>query len=184
MPEETEIDPYPQDKYAARGEYSRRALNLARVEARQRGLFPKSKKRRTIDVRDRSGSAPGFSGARPDARDPQSAKSVLTHLLGAMGWNDDFAMAQVMQEWDTIVGAEVARHCRPVTFKDGLLVIQADSSAWQSQMRMLKNQLISRIHEDVGRSVVADVEVKGPATVSWTKGKRSVKWRGVRDTYG
>ena len=51
---------------------------------------------------------------------------------------------------------------------------------------MLTPQLISRIEEHVGAHVISELTVTGPAAAqcSWKKGRRTVTWRGVRDTYG
>ncbi|MBV7411244.1 DUF721 domain-containing protein [Dermabacteraceae bacterium TAE3-ERU27] len=165
-------------------EYSRRALNQARARAREMGIAPTNRFRGRRDVRDRSTSAPGYSGAHPDPRDPQGIEKVLARVMGDLGWSDGIAMGRVMADWENIVGEAVAEHCTPLSFDEGVLIVRADSSAWAAQMRYLTPVLIGRIHEEIGRNLVTKVEVKGPATVSWTKGKRTVKWRGPRDTYG
>src|SRR5699024_9297411 len=59
--------PTPPDPF----ELARRTFNRSRAAARDRGLFPISAKTQARDVRDRSGRSPGYSGSRPDPRDPQ-----------------------------------------------------------------------------------------------------------------
>jgi predicted nucleic acid-binding Zn ribbon protein len=51
---------------------------------------------------------------------------------------------------------------------------------------MLTPQLITTIEEHVGAHVVSELKVTGPAAAerSWKKGRRTVTWRGPRDTYG
>ena len=58
--------------------------------------------------------------------------------------------------------------------------------AWAAQLRMLTPQLITTIEEHVGSHVVSELKVTGPAAAerSWKKGRRTVTWRGPRDTYG
>src|SRR5690606_8179650 len=70
--------PTPQDPF----ELARRTVNRSRAAARDRGLFPISAKTQARDVRDRSGRAPGYSGSRPDPRDPQGIENVLKKVLG------------------------------------------------------------------------------------------------------
>lgn len=169
-------------------ELARRTVNRSRAAARDRGLFPISAKtqQRAHDLRDRSLSAPGFSGARPDPRDPQSIAGVMRRVLGDLGWTEGMNAGRVLEEWDEIVGPSVAEHCRPVSLDAGVLVVSASSSAWAAQLRMLTPQLISRIEEHVGAHVISELTVTGPAAAqrSWKKGRRTVTWRGVRDTYG
>ncbi|MDN5600439.1 MAG: DUF721 domain-containing protein [Brachybacterium sp.] len=167
-------------------ELARRTVNRSRAAARDRGLFPISAKTQARDVRDRSGRAPGYSGSRPDPRDPQGIENVLKKVLGNLGWNAGMSAGRVLEEWDDIVGERLATHCRPVSFDEGVLVVSASSSAWAAQLRMLTPQLITAIEERVGSHVISKLTVTGPAAAqrSWKKGRRTVTWRGPRDTYG
>lgn len=174
--------PTPKDPF----ELARRTVNRSRAAARDRGLFPISAKTQARDVRDRSGSAPGYSGSRPDPRDPQGIESVLRKVLGNLGWNAGMNAGRVLEEWDDIVGERISSHCHPVSLEEGVLVVSASSSAWASQLRMLTPQLITAIEEHVGSHVIAELRVTGPAAAerTWKKGRRTVTWRGPRDTYG
>ena len=174
--------PTPDDPF----ELARRTINRSRAAARDRGLFPISAKTQTRDVRDRSRGAPGYSGARPDPRDPQGIELILKRVLSDLGWNAGMSSGRVLEEWDEIVGERLATHCRPVSFEDGVLVVSASSSAWAAQLRLLTPQLVTTIEEHVGSHVVSELKVTGPAAAerSWKKGRRTVTWRGPRDTYG
>lgn len=167
-------------------ELARRTVNRSRAAARDRGLFPISAKTQARDLRDRSGRAPGYSGSRPDPRDPQDIKSVLRKVLGGLGWTEGMNSGRVLEEWDEIVGERIAAKCRPVSLEAGVLVVSASSSAWASQLRMLTPQLITTIEEHIGSHVISELKVTGPAAAqrSWKKGRRTVTWRGPRDTYG
>lgn len=166
-------------------EYARRALNHAKAAAKRMGYKPRSRVGRgRFDLRDTTGVKDGYSGARPDARDPQGFGSVLARVLGDLGWEDGMSQGQVLADWKSIVGETIAQHCTVVSFENGVLVLAADSSAWAAQLRMLTPQLITKIHDYVGRAVVSELTVTGPQGANWKKGRRSVTWRGPRDTYG
>ncbi|WP_245822367.1 DUF721 domain-containing protein [Brachybacterium avium] len=186
VPDEVLFDPPQLPAAADPFELARRTVNRSRAAARDRGLFPISAKTQARDVRDRSGRALGYSGSRPDPRDPQGIENVLRKVLGNLGWNAGMSAGRVLEEWDDIVGERLATHCRPVSFEAGVLVVSASSSAWAAQLRMLTPQLITTIEERVGSHVISELTVTGPAAAqrSWKKGRRTVTWRGPRDTYG
>ncbi|MGN6524138.1 MAG: DUF721 domain-containing protein [Actinomycetes bacterium] len=125
-----------------------------------------------------------FSGARPDARDPQAVESVVARLRAEHGWTKPLAGGEVVGRWQEIVGAEVAAHVAAESVDGDVLTVRADSSAWASQVRLLVPTLLARISEAVGPGVVASVVVRGPAAPSWRKGGLHVRGRGPRDTYG
>jgi predicted nucleic acid-binding Zn ribbon protein len=126
----------------------------------------------------------GYSGPGPDPRDPQLFGAVLQRLMKARGWEKPKAEATVFGAWEKVVGADIAKHSRPVKLDAGVLTVEAESTAWATQLRMLAGSLIKSIAAEVGHNVVIRLNIHGPAAPSWTKGPRRVQGRGPRDTYG
>lgn len=158
------------------------ALARARANARARGLRPgqvdRSKSAGTGLSRRRSGTGDGV------ARDPRLLDSEVDRLLNARGWGADVQVGAVIGRWTTIVGAEVAQHVQPLGFDGTVLTVQADSTAWATQMKLLANSVLARIETEVGTGVVTEILVRGPAAPSWRKGRLRAQGRGPRDTYG
>ncbi|MFI9640361.1 DUF721 domain-containing protein [Micromonospora sp. NPDC051925] len=126
----------------------------------------------------------GYSGPGPDPRDPQPLGAVLERLMKARGWQQPAAEATVFGAWERVVGAEIAQHSRPVKLEDGELTVEARSTAWATQLRLLAGSLLRRIAGEVGHNVVRKLHIHGPAAPSWSRGPRRVRGRGPRDTYG
>ncbi|GAA4568467.1 DciA family protein [Micromonospora coerulea] len=126
----------------------------------------------------------GYSGPGPDPRDPQPLGAVLNRLVKARGWQQPAAEATVFGAWERVVGAEVAEHSRPVKLENGELTVEARSTAWATQLRLLAGSLIQQIAREVGHNVVSKLHIHGPAAPSWSRGPRRVRGRGPRDTYG
>lgn len=162
----------------------RAALGRARAAARARGAVPGAtpsgagKRRRRRDDGARSGSG-------PDARDPQLLGDTLGRLVAERGWQEAVSVGGVMGRWDAVVGSDIAAHCRPETFEDGVLVVRADSTAWATQVRLLSGSLLTRLADEVGEGTVTKVVVRGPTGPSWRRGPRVAPGsQGPRDTYG
>ena len=126
----------------------------------------------------------GYSGPGPDPRDPQPFGAVLAKLVKARGWEKPTAEATVFGDWAKVVGVDVAEHCRPVKLEDGELTIEAESTAWATQLRLLARKLLAGIAAQVGNNVVTKLHIHGPVAPNWSKGPRRVRGRGPRDTYG
>ena len=126
----------------------------------------------------------GYSGPGPDVRDPQLFGSVLARLVKSRGWEKPAAEAAVFSAWDRVVGAEMAAHSRPMKLADGELTIEAESTAWAMQMRLLAGKIMKQIGAEVGPNVVRKLHIHGPAAPTWARGARRVPGRGPRDTYG
>lgn len=172
---------------------ARAALAAAKAEARRKGLrtasgpaAARSDARAAADprVRRRPVDTSTRSGAHPDERDPQPIGHSLDRLVAERGWETDAAVGGAMGRWASIVGPDVAAHSEPVSFDDGELVVQASSTAWATQLRLLAPALVRRLAEDLGEQTVRRIVVRGPGGPSWTKGPLRVRGPGPRDTYG
>jgi predicted nucleic acid-binding Zn ribbon protein len=126
----------------------------------------------------------GYSGPGPDPRDPQLFGAVLERLMKQRGWEKPKAEATVFGAWEKVVGEDIARHSKPIKLDDGVLTVEAESTAWATQLRMLAATLLRNIAKEVGHNVVTRLNIHGPAAPSWSRGPRRVQGRGPRDTYG
>jgi predicted nucleic acid-binding Zn ribbon protein len=165
----------PAPSTASGPELARAVLDAAKVK---RAANP-PRKRASTGKRLR-----GYSGPGPDPRDPQPFGAVLAKLVKARGWERPTAEATVFGDWPKVVGADIAEHCRPVKLENGELTIEAESTAWATQLRMVQAQLLAKIAAAVGDGVVTSLKIVGPVAPSWRKGRYHIAGRGPRDTYG
>ncbi len=108
----------------------------------------------------------------------------MGRLLATRGWDADVQVGSVVGRWPSIVGDQVAAHVTPVAFTGTVLTVQADSTAWATQMRLLVSSVLTRITAEVGAEVVTEIVVKAPGGPSWRKGPLRSQGPGPRDTYG
>ncbi len=127
------------------------------------------------------------SSPAPDSRDPQLAGSVMSSWLDDRGYQPQAAAGNVAAQWEHIAGADVAAHVAAEvidTDQGRLLVLQADSTTWATQMTLLLPKLRDRVIDVVGPGVIDDITIVGPTQPATFRGRWRVKGRGVRDTYG
>ncbi|WP_338072814.1 DUF721 domain-containing protein [Aeromicrobium phoceense] len=153
-------------------------LRLAReiADAYRNGNAPPARTRRPIR---RNGPA-----RRPGREDAVALGDVLGEMVRNQGWNDRLAASRVFSDWASIVGPEVAQHCKVDHFTDGVVYLETSSTAWAKELKMLAPRLVAKLNEELGDGQVLRIDVRGPQAPSWKKGRRSVKGRGPRDTYG
>jgi predicted nucleic acid-binding Zn ribbon protein len=161
---------------------ARAALESAKQAAKARGRMPA--KRRTGIRRGGPRRRTGWSGARPDERDPQPLGRLAARIAIDRGWAEHLSGGAVFGRWAELVGPEIAEHAKPVSLRDGELTVQAVSTSWATQLRLLQRDLLARIAAGAGRGVVTRLRIHGPVAPSWRYGSRHVPGRGPRDTYG
>ncbi|MFC4457982.1 DciA family protein [Pseudonocardia nematodicida] len=163
---------------------ARDALKAAREKTARRAEEQSRQDRPKLRVVSGKGRRRRWSGAGPDDRDPQPFGRVVSRVSMDRGWSSRLTDATVLGRWPQLVGPDVADHCTPVSLRDGELTLQAESTAWATQLRTLQRQLLTRLAAAVGPDVVRRIRVVGPSGPSWRHGPRHVRGRGPRDTYG
>lgn len=167
-------------------ELARKALEDARAAARAAGKSVgqgRSSPKKSSGGSRRSARR-GWSGPRPDANDPQPLGRVAGQIARSRGWGGKIAEGSIFGSWDTVVGPDVAGHAQPTALRDTVLHVQAESTAWATQLRLMQTQILAKIAAAVGNGVVTSLRITGPRAPSWRKGELHVRGRGPRDTYG
>ncbi|MFT4125111.1 MAG: DUF721 family protein [Gordonia sp. (in: high G+C Gram-positive bacteria)] len=166
-------------------ERARRALEEARANARANGKAVGQGRASPVRRAGRgTRSRRRWSGAGPDSRDPQPFGRLVGGLARERGWQPRIAEGTLFGMWEQIVGADIAAHAKPTVLRDKVLHVQAESTAWATQLRYVQSQIVAKIAAGVGDGVVTSLRITGPKGPSWRKGERHVPGRGPRDTYG
>ncbi|MCU1403773.1 MAG: hypothetical protein JWQ43_76 [Glaciihabitans sp.] len=119
----------------------------------------------------------------PD-RDPYGIDDVLTNLTNRLGWASPLAQADLLASWPDVAGEETAEHSTPVGIEDGVLTVHCDSTAWATQLRLMRGSITTEITKRYPDAGIKSVKFDGPNAPSWKRGLRSIPGRGPRDTYG
>jgi len=117
--------------------------------------------------------------------DPQKFSDVLGELIVKRDWRQGLAEGNIFTDWNKIVGDDLATHSTPIALVDGELTIQTKSTAWATQLEIMRDELIKTISNSAPGALVESLRILGPNAPSWKKGLRTIKnARGPRDTYG
>ncbi|MCU1505605.1 MAG: hypothetical protein QOD27_843 [Microbacteriaceae bacterium] len=139
---------------------------------------------RSSDARKRSKREPGSTSPFGGGRDPEGLGSVVDALTARLGWNSPLAQSELLASWKDVAGVETAEHSTPVGIEDGVLTVRCDSTAWATQLRLMRVHITSQIASRYPDAGIEQVRFEGPNAPSWKRGPRSIPGRGPRDTYG
>jgi predicted nucleic acid-binding Zn ribbon protein len=148
-----------------------------------RELFGDSSSRSST-ARKRKTKKEGASVPFAEGRDPHGLGDVLDSLTSRMGWTSPLARSELLASWADLVGAETAEHSSPVSIEEGVLSVRCDSTAWATQLRLMRSQITTEIAKRYPNAGIESVRFEGPNAPSWKRGSRSIPGRGPRDTYG
>lgn len=139
---------------------------------------------RSSDARKRTTRIPGDSAPFGVGRDPSDLGDVLDSVTRTLGWTSPLARGELLTAWPELVGSDIAAHSEPAGIDDGVLTVQCDSTAWATQLRIMRGEILTTILRRYPDAEVSSIRFSGPGAPSWKRGPRSVPGRGPRDTYG
>ena len=86
--------------------------------------------------------------------------SVLGEVLKNCRRETDVELMQVWQVWDEMVGNVIAQNARPAAFKGRLLLVHVSSSTWIHQLQFLKKEIIAKLNQALGQTLIEDLRFK------------------------
>lgn len=86
-------------------------------------------------------------------REPRPVSASLERVSERLGLGAPSTLGAVFTRWEQTVGPDVAAHVRPLTLRDGLLVVVADHPAWAAGVRLLAGEVLDRVWEAGGERV-------------------------------
>lgn len=171
VPDKAEDDEHPVGEHAA-------------VYLHLRELFGDPSRRSASARKRKQRERPRGSVPFAEGRDPVGLAEAVEALTAGLGWTSPLARSDLMSLWPDIVGADTAEHCEPISIDDGLLVVRCDSTAWATQLRLMRAEISTTVARRFPDAGITGVKFDGPNAPSWKRGVRSVPGRGPRDTYG
>ncbi len=100
------------------------------------------------------------SGPGRSEREATPLARSLAGEVRRLGGPDPGLTTAVFAHWDDLVGPVMADHSRPVSLRDGVLLVAVDQPAWATQLRYLASPVLERIALATGRGDVTELRVR------------------------
>ncbi len=87
----------------------------------------------------------------------KSIAAILPGVLKELRLDGAAAGWRAVAEWPALAGERIAKRTRAVGYRDGVLTIEVEGSAWMHELGYLRRELVRRANQRVGANVVRDV---------------------------
>jgi predicted nucleic acid-binding Zn ribbon protein len=90
--------------------------------------------------------------SRPPRRKgtPTAVGDVVGQVLGDLGLSGVAKAHRIGAQWEKVVGAQVAAHCRPLGLRGDVLEVEVDSPVWSQQLQLRKPELLAALERVFG----------------------------------
>ena len=86
--------------------------------------------------------------------------SIIDDVLKSYRREPDGELLRVWHVWDSIVGDIISKNTKPAAFKGRILLVHVTSSTWVHQLQFLKEEMIAKLNEALGKSLIDDLKFK------------------------
>ena len=88
---------------------------------------------------------------------PTDISLILDKVLKSPELKGKLDDAVLVQRWPEVVGEQVASKVKILDFKDGTLLLRADSSAWRSEVNFAKKAILERSNTLLGKPLAKEI---------------------------
>jgi len=81
---------------------------------------------------------------------PTAVGDLVGTVLAELGLDGVAKAHRIGAQWEQIVGAQVAAHCRPLGLRGDVLELQVDSPVWSQQLQLRKPELLAALGRALG----------------------------------
>ncbi len=86
--------------------------------------------------------------------------AIIKEFLLKSGLKEQMQSADILTLWEEVTGPVVAKNSQAMTFKDGTLFVEVESSVWLQQLTCLKYFYIEKLNEQLGSQLIQDIFFK------------------------
>lgn len=105
-------------------------------------------------------------------RGPDLAGDALIGALSGLGLTDQARRLLILSVWAKAVGPDIAARTDPESFSRGVLVVRAQSAAWQNELTFLKAEITAKLNQVLGASLIKDIKIiAGAGRSRWRSGR-------------
>jgi predicted nucleic acid-binding Zn ribbon protein len=91
--------------------------------------------------------------------EPTGLGDILSTMRATTSLGLHLEHAQIWERWAEVAGPTVSQHVRPVTVRDGELVVEADSAVWMHKVNYKRWQIVRHINKMAKKELVHGVFV-------------------------
>lgn len=93
-------------------------------------------------------------------RTTTSLGDVLQVLIEKMGWQDEYDLSIIINNWDDLVGEKFAKESKPVALKNGVMTVISESSVWRAEIFYRRHEIINKISQLRNKEVVKEMVIR------------------------
>ena len=94
------------------------------------------------------------------SRTPRKFNDIVDEVYAVYGMKGAQEEHRALKVWQNVVGETIAKMTEVEKFVKGILYVKVLSPSWRNELSFRKRNIIGRLNEAVGKSMVKDIVFK------------------------
>ena len=87
-------------------------------------------------------------------------KKTIDQLLRAYGYQNQLDEIELIKIYEELVGKMFTNHTKQISYKDKALHVRLDSASLKQELNYVKEGLVQKINEKIGRPIVEKIVIR------------------------
>lgn len=84
-------------------------------------------------------------------------KSVIEEFLKTFRLEDKLGETRVLESWEKVVGAMVAKHTQRLSIRKKTLYVKLDSAALRNELIFAREKIVKALNKEAGMSIIEEI---------------------------
>ena len=90
----------------------------------------------------------------------QHIQVAIQNFLRKSGLNSGVEQQEALKLWGEIVGNKISKNTKPMSVKNGTLVIKTTNSVWKQELQIQKTEIIKKLNNRLKKNIIKEIRFK------------------------
>ena len=90
----------------------------------------------------------------------QHIQKAIQNFLKKSGLNSGVEQQEALKIWKETVGNIISKNTKPISVKNGVLIIKAINPAWKQELQIQKTEIIKQLNSRLKKNIIKEIRFK------------------------
>ena len=82
---------------------------------------------------------------------------VLNTVLANYNLETKVKKEQLFENWQNILGKDLADKCKPIKIEENILYLEAKNSVWRNELKLRERDLLNLVHKKIEKKIISKI---------------------------
>tara|TARA_X000000368_G_C22967426_1_gene683838 strand:+ start:768 stop:1043 length:276 start_codon:yes stop_codon:yes gene_type:complete len=90
----------------------------------------------------------------------QHIQKAIQDFLKKSGLNSGVEQQEALKIWKETVGNIISKNTKPISVKNGVLIIKTINPAWKQELQIQKTEIIKQLNSRLKKNIIKEIRFK------------------------